>query len=100
MSTSASMKTERLLVEQSGLASSHEPVDATLVSLLLERHFHIGGQLERVATEKDDTFILKAHSRSYLVKVSPPPSQRSRSRCRPPSCAFSRTLLRTFPYNG
>jgi Ser/Thr protein kinase RdoA (MazF antagonist) len=66
------MKTERLLVEQSGLASSHEPVDTTLVRLVLERHFHIGGQLERVATEKDDTFILKAHSRSYLVKVSPP----------------------------
>ncbi|WP_385914802.1 phosphotransferase [Terrabacter sp. GCM10028922] len=54
------------------MASSHEPVDSTLVGLLLEQHFHIGGQLERLATEKDDSFILRAEAGSYLVKVSPP----------------------------
>src|SRR5688500_14770214 len=40
--------------------------------MLLEKHYDLGGRLERLATEKDDTFRLKTDSRSYLVKVSPP----------------------------
>lgn len=72
MSTPTSTKTARLLVEESGLASSPEPIASTSVSLLLDQHFHLGGQLERLATEKDDTFILRAESTGYLVKVSPP----------------------------
>jgi hydroxylysine kinase len=54
------------------MASSHEPVDVTLVSALLEKHYRVSGDLERLATEKDDTFRLRSGSGSYLVKVSPP----------------------------
>jgi len=54
------------------MASSHEPVDVALVSTLLERHYRVSGDLERLATEKDDTFRLRSDSGSYLVKVSPP----------------------------
>lgn len=60
------------LFEESGLASSHEPVDAMLVSALLEKHYHVSGHLGRLATEKDDTFRLRTDSGDYLVKVAPP----------------------------
>lgn len=40
--------------------------------MLLEKHFHVSGQLEGLATEKDDTFRLRSDSVDYLVKVSPP----------------------------
>ncbi|NKE63902.1 phosphotransferase [Lentzea sp. PSKA42] len=62
----------RRLIAECGLASSHEPVDETLVVALLERHYHLGGRLERLATEKDDTFRLRTGTDDYLVKVSPP----------------------------
>ena len=54
------------------MASSHEPVDVALVSTLLEKHYRVSGDLERLATEKDDTFRLRSDSGGYLVKVSPP----------------------------
>jgi len=60
------------LFEESGLGSSHEPIEETLVGMLLEKHYRIGGGLERLATEKDDTFRLRTDARSYLVKVAPP----------------------------
>jgi hydroxylysine kinase len=62
----------QLLFEESGMASSHEPVDMALVSTLLEKHYRVSGDLDRLATEKDDTFRLRSDSGSYLVKVSPP----------------------------
>jgi Ser/Thr protein kinase RdoA (MazF antagonist) len=62
----------RRLFAESGLASSHEPVGATLVGALLEEHYGIGGELARLATEKDDTFRLRSGSGDHLVKVSPP----------------------------
>jgi Ser/Thr protein kinase RdoA (MazF antagonist) len=62
----------RRLLEESGLTSSHEPIDVALVSILLERHYRLDGQLGRLATEKDDTFRLRAHAGDCLVKVSPP----------------------------
>ncbi|WP_313888069.1 phosphotransferase [Lentzea alba] len=61
----------RLMVE-SGLASTHEPVDVTLVETLLEQRYRLRGRLERLATEKDDTFRLTTGSGDHLVKVSPP----------------------------
>ena len=61
----------RLFVE-SGLASSHEPIDVAVVSALLEKEYHLTGCLQRVPTEKDDTFKLRGESAGYLVKVSPP----------------------------
>jgi Ser/Thr protein kinase RdoA (MazF antagonist) len=60
------------LFEDSGLASSHQPIDGVLVSILLEKRYRIGGRLESLATEKDDTFRLRTDSSDYLVKVSPP----------------------------
>ena len=54
------------------MGSSHVPIDVGLVSLLLAEHYHLSGGLQPVATEKDDTFRLRAESAGYLVKVSPP----------------------------
>jgi len=66
------MSSAQRLFEESGLGSSHEPIDEALVSTLLQERYHIGGRLERVATEKDDTFRLRTGSGDHLVKVSPP----------------------------
>jgi hydroxylysine kinase len=60
------------LFEESGLGSSPDPIDELLVSILLEKHYRVGGRLERLATEKDDTFRLRTDSSDCLVKVSPP----------------------------
>jgi hydroxylysine kinase len=62
---------QRLFAE-SGLGSSHVPIDVMLVSSLLEKDYHLTGRLQPVATEKDDTFRLRTGSTEYLVKVSPP----------------------------
>jgi hydroxylysine kinase len=62
---------QRLFVE-SGLASSHVPIDPALVGALLEKEYHLAGRLQRLPTEKDDTFRLRTGSTDYLVKVSPP----------------------------
>ena len=62
---------ERLLIE-SGLGSSHEPVEMAMVSSLLLRHYHLSGRLQPLATEKDDTFRLRTESTDHLVKVSSP----------------------------
>lgn len=70
MTTDASFA-QRLLAE-SGLAAPHEAVDVTLVSALVAKHYSIDGELERVATEKDDTFRLRTGAGDYLVKVSSP----------------------------
>ena len=72
MSTSLPTSAATRLFEESSLGASHEPIDEQLVSMLLEKHYDLGGGLERLATEKDDTFRLRTDSRSYLVKVSPP----------------------------
>ncbi|WP_410641615.1 phosphotransferase [Amycolatopsis sp. lyj-346] len=72
VATSPDASFARRLFEESGLASSHEPVDEALVSALVAKHYHVGGDLERLATEKDDTFRLRTGSGDYLVKVSPP----------------------------
>jgi hydroxylysine kinase len=62
---------ERLLSE-SGLGSSHEPVDRAVVSSLLHTHYRLSGRLQPLATEKDDTFRLTTESSDHLVKVSSP----------------------------
>jgi Ser/Thr protein kinase RdoA (MazF antagonist) len=60
------------LLEESGLTSSHQPIDVMLVSIFLEKHYRLSGRFERLATEKDDTFRLSTESSNYLVKVAPP----------------------------
>ncbi|MEU0203432.1 MULTISPECIES: phosphotransferase [unclassified Streptomyces] len=72
MNTSPAPHHAQRLLEVSGLAASHEPIDAVLVSIFLEEHYRLGGQLERLATEKDDTFRLRTDAGDHLVKVSPP----------------------------
>lgn len=62
---------ERLFAE-SGLGSTHQPIDVGLVSSRLEKDYHLTGRLQPVPTEKDDTFRLRSESTDYLVKVSPP----------------------------
>lgn len=62
---------ERLLVE-GGLGSSHVQVEAAEVSSLLQTHYGLTGRLQRLATEKDDTFRLATESADHLVKVSSP----------------------------
>ena len=71
MTISSPANLGRRLIAESGLASTHEPVDVTLVERLLEQHYRLSGQLERLATEKDDTFRLTTGSGEHLVKVSP-----------------------------
>ncbi|MDQ1021514.1 phosphotransferase [Streptomyces afghaniensis] len=72
MNTSPATDLAQRLLEESGLTSSHEPIDVVLVSVLLEKHYHLNGRLGRLATEKDDTFRLRTETSDYLVKVSPP----------------------------
>lgn len=72
MNTSPAANHAQRLLEESGLTSSHEPIDVTLVSILLQEHYRLTGRLGRLATEKDDTFRLGTDSGTYLVKVSPP----------------------------
>jgi Ser/Thr protein kinase RdoA (MazF antagonist) len=60
------------LFSESGLGSSHPPVDVMVVGSLLEGSYHITGRLHPVATEKDDTFRLRTESSDHLVKVASP----------------------------
>ena len=60
------------LFSESGLVSSHEPVDVMVVGSILERHYHLTGRLQPLPTEKDDTFRLRTESTDHLVKVSSP----------------------------
>jgi hydroxylysine kinase len=72
VNTSPATNYAHRLLQESGLTSSHEPIDATGVSALLAKHYRLSGSIERVATEKDDTFRLSTESGGYLVKISPP----------------------------
>lgn len=77
MSTSSPASHADRLFEESGLGSSPDPIDELLVGILLDKHYRVGGPLERLATEKDDTFRLRTGPSDYLVKVSPPDEARS-----------------------
>ncbi|MEV5440623.1 phosphotransferase [Streptomyces sp. NPDC052682] len=72
MNTSPVASYAQRLLKESGLTSSHEPIDAMPVSVLLDEHYRLTGRLGRLATEKDDTFRLRTDAGDYLVKVSPP----------------------------
>ncbi|AQA05080.1 hypothetical protein BVC93_24745 [Mycobacterium sp. MS1601] len=61
------------IVSESGIGASDRPsMEMTVVSSLLAVHFGLMGRIERIATEKDDTFRLRAPSGDFLVKISPP----------------------------
>ena len=72
MNASSPASRVQQLFAESGLASYHEPIDQAVVSTLLEKEYHLAGRLQRLPTEKDDTFRLRTGSTDYLVKVSPP----------------------------
>lgn len=72
MNTSPRSSAAQRLFAESGLASSHGPIDVVVVKSLLERHYDLDGRLQPLATEKDDTFRLRTDSTDHLVKVSPP----------------------------
>ncbi|WP_051342776.1 phosphotransferase [Pseudonocardia spinosispora] len=55
-----------------GLGGSYEPMPDALVTEQLE-HFHgLTGTVRRIATEKDETFVLSCAQGRYLVKISSP----------------------------
>lgn len=72
MDTSSPASPAQRLLSESGLKSSHEPIDVAAVSNLLQSRYDLTGRLHPVATEKDDTFRLRTEDADYLVKVSPP----------------------------
>ncbi|MER8733292.1 phosphotransferase enzyme family protein [Mesorhizobium sp. M1227] len=59
------------LLEESSLLSSSQSIDSLLLNNMLERHYGLSGQIERLGSEKGHTFRLKAKENEYLVKVSP-----------------------------
>ena len=72
MNTSPASSAAQRLLAESGLGSSHEPIDVVVVRRLLDLHYDLDGRLQPLATEKDDTFKLRTAATDYLVKVSPP----------------------------
>jgi hydroxylysine kinase len=77
VNTSSTSSAVQRLFAESGLGSSHVPIDVELVSIFLDRDYHLAGRLQPLATEKDDTFRLRTGSTDYLVKVSPPDEARA-----------------------
>ncbi|MES0157950.1 phosphotransferase enzyme family protein [Mesorhizobium sp. M0018] len=59
------------LLQESSLLSSSQSIDLLLLNNMLERHYGLSGQVERLGSEKGYTFRLKADANKYLVKVSP-----------------------------
>lgn len=59
------------LLEESSLLSSSQSIDPLLLNNMLEMHYGLSGQVERLGSEKGHTFRLKADVNKYLVKVSP-----------------------------
>ncbi|BCM17653.1 phosphotransferase enzyme family protein [Mesorhizobium sp. J8] len=59
------------LLEESSLLASSQPIDPVLLKNVLERHYGLGGHVERLGSEKGHTFRLKVKANEYLVKVSP-----------------------------
>lgn len=61
------------LIHASGLAGVTAPLDDVTVLAAVEQCYGIGGDLRRIATEKDDTFELRPDTaQRLLVKVSGP----------------------------
>ena len=72
MGTSPPATPAHRLLSESGLGSSRELIDVARVSSLLQSRYQLAGDLQPLATEKDDTFRLRTHPTDYLVKVSSP----------------------------
>jgi hydroxylysine kinase len=60
------------IAAETGLGASAGPVPEEAVAQLLAGYYGLSGQLKRIATEKDDTFLLCAGAGDFLVKMSSP----------------------------
>ncbi|MET3368287.1 UNVERIFIED_CONTAM: hydroxylysine kinase [Jeotgalibacillus campisalis] len=60
------------VASESGLLAVQTQLADAAVLELLDQFFDLKGTLERIPTEKDETFRLRSGEETYLVKVSPP----------------------------
>lgn len=60
------------LLEECAFTSSREPINVTLLRALLKKHYLLSGDLQRLASAKDDTFRLRTDLSDHIVKVSSP----------------------------
>jgi hydroxylysine kinase len=62
-----------LLVSAAGLSAAHTPMSEDEAERLVARHWGRPGRATRLATEKDDTFAVRADDhRAYILKVTNP----------------------------
>lgn len=62
----------RTIAAETGLGASAEPFPEEAAARVLSGCYGLSGTLKRIATEKDDTFLLSAGENDLLIKVSPP----------------------------
>ena len=62
----------RIIAAETGLGASAEPFPGEAVARILSGWYGLSGTLKRIATEKDDTFLLSSGENDFLVKISPP----------------------------
>lgn len=60
------------VLRESGLLGEYDSIEPGRLGGHLARHYGLEGRLERLATEKDDTFRLRTGEGDFLVKVSSP----------------------------
>lgn len=61
-----------LLVSAAGLSAAHTPMSEDEAERVVMRHWGLRGRATRLATEKDDTFAVRADRRACILKVSNP----------------------------
>jgi hydroxylysine kinase len=59
------------IAQESALEPGGQAIPEHRVSAELRRHYHLTGRLERIPTEKDDTFRLVTTGEQFLVKIAP-----------------------------
>lgn len=64
------------LLDESGLVHGTDEVPSALVENILNIRYGLEGELRRLSTEKDDSFILNCDGVHYLVKISSPAESR------------------------
>lgn len=60
------------VAKATGISASYDPIPRELVDRMLAERYGLAGALQRIATEKDDTFLLETSPARYLVKISSP----------------------------
>lgn len=73
MTADHSLDQPELLVSAAGLTAAHTRMSEDEAERLVARHWGLPGHATRLATEKDDTFAVRADDhRAYILKVSNP----------------------------